>query len=219
MKIKSMEGAIFDLDGTLLDSMAVWDTLGEDYLRAIGKEPKADLKEKISVMSLNQAAEYFISEYGVSGNMQEIMSDFNEILSDFYFKRAFVKKGAKEFLELLKKKNIKMCIVTATDKILAKKSLKNNQMLEYFEHIFTCSEMGVGKDSAESFNKAVKSLDTEKERTFIFEDALYAIKTAKGAGFPVVGVFDQSAANDQAEIKRIADVYINSFLEMGEYFD
>nr|WP_315022436.1 HAD family phosphatase [uncultured Aminipila sp.] len=219
MKIESIEGAIFDLDGTLLDSMPVWDTLGEDYLRSIGKEPKADLKEKLSVMSLNQAAEYFISEYGVAGNPQEIMGKFNAMLSDFYFKRAFVKKGAKEFLELLKKKNIRMCIVTATDKVLAKKSLKNNQMLEYFEHIFTCNEMGVGKDSVEIFNEAVKSLGTDKEQTFIFEDALYAIKTAKGAGFPVVAVFDESAANDQEEIKNIADVYINSFLEMRYCID
>lgn len=219
MKIESIEGAIFDLDGTLLDSMPVWDTLGEDYLRFIGKAPKADLKEKLSVMSLNQAAEYFISEYGVVGNSQEIMGKFNEMLSDYYFKRAFVKKGAQEFLELLKKKNIKMCIVTATDRLLAEKSLANNQMLKYFEYIFTCDEMGFGKDSIEVFNKALEVMGTNKKRTYVFEDALYAIESAKGAGLQVVAVFDESAANDQEEIKNIADLYINSFLEMGEYFD
>lgn len=219
MKIDGIKGAIFDLDGTLLDSMPIWDTLGEDYLKSIGKEPKKDLKEKISVMSLKQAAEYFISEYGVNLNPTKIMEEFNDMLSNFYYKKAFVKEGAKEFLERLKKKNIKMCVVTATDKVLAQQSLKNNQMLEYFEYIFTCNEMGYGKDSEEIFNEAVKSLGTEKEHTIIFEDALYAIKTAKKTGMPVVAVFDESAENEKEEIKNLADLYIHSFVEMGEHID
>lgn len=218
MKINSIKGAIFDLDGTLLDSMPVWDTLAEDYLKAIGKKPKADLQEKISVMSLKQAAEYFISEYGVPSNPTTIMEEFNEMLSDYYNK-ALAKEGARELLELLRKKNIKMCIVTATDKILAQQSLKNNQLLQYFEYIFTCNEMGYGKDSEEIFNEAVKLLGTEKEHTVIFEDALYAIKTAKKTGIPVVAVFDPSAASDQEEIKNIADLYIHSFVEMEGHLD
>lgn len=215
----NIEGAIFDLDGTLLDSMPVWDTLAEDYIQSIGKNPKAGLREKVSDMSLVQAANYFISEYGVSASQEEILNQFNEMLSDFYIKKAKVKKGVKEFLGRLKNRNVKMCVVTATEKILAEKALKNNGMEEYFQYIFTCTEMGYGKDSVEIFNEALNALDTCKDKTYVFEDALYAVETAKKAGMKVVAVFDKSSAEKKQQIEGKADIYINSFLEMEDYFD
>lgn len=218
-KEMKIEGAIFDFDGTLLDSMSIWETIGEDYLKSIGKKPETGLKTKLETMSLEQAANYFISEYGVTGSTKEIIKSINEMISEFYFESAYAKKGVKEFLEELKLKNIKMCIATASDRFLVEKSLENNEILGYFEDIITCNEEGVGKDNVAIFNKALQVLGTNRKRTYVFEDALFAIKTAKKAGLPVVAVFDESAAKQQEEIKQIADIYIESFLEMGGYFD
>jgi len=214
-----IQGAIFDLDGTLLDSMSIWDSLGENYLKSIGKVPKHGLKEKLSAMSLTQAAEFFISEYGVNISMQEILKGFNEMISGFYTEHASIKMGVLEFLKKLKQKNIKACIATANDRVLVEIFLEKYKLFDYFQYILTCDEVGSGKDNAAIFNEALKALGTEKKETYVFEDALFAVKTAKKEGFPVVAVFDESAVKEQEEIKSTADMYIQSFLEMEDYFD
>lgn len=214
-----IEGAIFDLDGTLLDSMSIWETLGEDYLSSKGKKAEVNLKEKLETMSLIEAAEYFVSEYGLTLTTEEILEGFNEMISDYYSERAIVKPGVKEFLEKLKSRNVKMCIATSNDRKLVEKSLEKNDMLGYFEHILTCNEVGFGKDNVEIFKRGLNLLGTSIDKTYVFEDALFAIKTVKQVGLPVVGVFDESWESQQEEIKKIADVYINSFFDMEDYFD
>ena len=211
MKIK---GAIFDLDGTLLDSMPIWDTIGADYLRSIGKTPRPDLREALRPMSSVQAAEHFIAEYGVHSSVQEIMDGIIELIADFYIDVAPAKKHVKEFLEQLKQNDVKMCIVTATDRRLAEAALARNDLSGYFETIFTCNEVGYGKDCPEIFDRAFHFLGTKKEETYIFEDALFAMQTAKKAGYRVVAVYDDSAKGQQAEISRLADITIRSFDEL-----
>lgn len=215
-KIK-ISGAIFDLDGTLLDSMKIWDNLGHDYLVSLGIIPKADLYKKIESMSLLQAAEYFISDYHVALTIPEILAGIDKMLKDFYIFSAPAKSYTKELLQLLKRYGVKMCVATATNKPLAIAALKRNGLLEYFEGVFTCTEVGFGKDSDVIYKKALELLGTGLKETFVFEDALYALQTAKTAGFPVVGVFDEASENQISEIKLHSDIYINSFKEMESY--
>lgn len=209
-------GAIFDLDGTLLDSMPIWESLGETYLKDKGIEPKEGLREVLRPMSLVQSAEYFRSNYGVRESVEEICGDINHLIQDYYFDTVKPKPGVMDFLEHLKMKQIKMCVATATDRFLVDAALKRNKMDSYFDRIFTCSEAGYGKDRPDIYLQALDFLGTMKEKTMIFEDALYAARTAKDAGFPVGAVYDSSAASQQAEIKRLADIYIRSFEETGE---
>jgi len=211
MKIK---GAIFDLDGVLLDSMFIWDTLGETYLKSQGIKPRKDVRETLRPMSLLQAAEYFRYEYGMIESVQEIIDGINHLIEHFYFDLVKPKPGLLEFLDKLEEKNVKMCITTATDRFMVDAALKRNKMERYFGKIFTCTEVGQGKDKPDIYLQALEFLGMTKREVFVFEDALYAIKTAKEVGFSVVAVYDSTAQNQQNEIKKLADAYITTFQEI-----
>lgn len=210
MKIR---GAIFDVDGTLLDSMSVWDTIGADYLRAIGYEPRENLNRVFKNMSLYQAARYYQTEYGVALGVDEIMSGVNAMLEEYYRFKAPLKPGAAELLEQLRIKGVKLCIATATDRYLVEAALERCGVLSCFGEIFTCNGVGHGKDEPHIFEAALRFLETQKSETIVFEDALYAIRTAKEAGFPVAAVYDgHEAAQD--EIRALADVYLEELTQL-----
>lgn len=212
MKIK---GAIFDLDGTLLDSMHAWENVARDYILGRGMIPRPGLREAVRPLSLLQVAEYFRAEYNVPGELQEIMDGVNKVIEGFYFEKAVLKPGAMELLSSLERQGVRMCIATATDRYLVEAALKRNGILSYFSGIITCTETGCGKDRPEIFHKALKLLGTAKEETAVFEDAHYAVKTAREAGFWVVGVYDPSSEAFWEQIKSLANVYINSLSEWG----
>lgn len=213
-----IEGAIFDVDGTLLDSMPVWETLGENYLLSRGIKPHEDLKEKFKDMSLYEAACYYKTEYGIKDDTSTIMDGINGMLADFYKYEALPKAGTTDFLLELENRGVKMCVATATDSALVKSALKRSDMLRFFCKIFTCTEVGHGKDEPDIFNAALDFLCTPKNRTWVFEDALYAVNTAKSAGFNVVGIYDRFEEKGR-EVRGKSDIYIYSFKEMGDYLD
>lgn len=207
----NMQGAIFDMDGTLLDSMYVWETVGADYLRSRGVEPPAGLRETLRPMSLRQAAEHLRAAFGLTEPAEEIMRGVNERVAEGYRRRFVCKPYIPELLERLRRQGVRMCVATATDRPLAEAALQRNGILEYFSFLLTCTEVGVGKDSPLFFRKALVQLGTDKPNTFVFEDALYALQTAKADGFPVVGVYDPSADGQRADILRLSDVYLPSY--------
>ena len=211
MKIK---GAIFDLDGVLLDSMFIWDTLGETYLKSQGIKPRDDVRETLRPMSLFQAAEYFRDEYGIIDSVQAIIDEINCLVEHFYFELVETKPGVIDFLDKLKKNNVKMCITTATDRFMVDAALKRNGIEHYFDKVFTCTEVGHGKDEPDIYYQALDFLSLKKREVFVFEDAFYAIKTAKKAEFSVVAVNDSTAQGQQNEIEKLADVYITTFQDI-----
>lgn len=208
-----IEGAIFDLDGTLLDSMPVWDDIGEKYLRSLGLTPARDLQGDIKVLSLAESARLLRREYQLPYTEEEIMAGINGLIEDQY--RAFIqlKPGARKLLRSLHDAGVKMCIATATDRYLVETALERLDLSAFFQFIITCGEVGCGKDQQVIYNTALGLLATKRKNTVVFEDALHAIKTAKNAGFTVVGVYDPSAAEDQELIRSIADFYIYSLRE------
>lgn len=212
MKIK---GAIFDFDGTLFDSMSIWETAGEDYLRSINRTPKDNLRQILKSMSLLQSAQFLKTEYGLTQTVDEIIKGINQTVANFYFNQAMPKENVVAFLDVLKIKEVKMCIATATDHYLVEAALKRCHMLHYFENIFTCSEVGYGKDHPYIYNHAVAFLQTNMSETAVFEDAYYAAKTAKLAGFKLVGIYDEYEPQ-QNELKEISDIYLTDFLLEGE---
>ena len=215
----NIQGAIFDLDGTLLDSMYIWDNIGEDYLKSQGIEPRENLNETFKTMSLLQAAEYYQTQYGLQKTTDEIMADVNGMIEHFYIDLVVTKPGVAAFLAELNRRGAKMCVATATDKYLVEAALKRNGILDYFSEIFTCTEVGAGKDSPKIFLQALSHLGTELSHTLVFEDALYAIETAKKAGFPVCGVEDKAEEANRAIIQNMVDIYIHAYSEMGDYLD
>lgn len=212
MKIK---GAIFDLDGTLLDSMFIWDSVGEQYLRSIGICPEDDINEMIKNMSMAQGAAYIQKTYGVEKTSEEIIAGANAIVEHFYMDEVQLKDGVRELLQYLAENDVKMCIATATDQYLVEAALTRLGVREYFLEIFTCSDVGHGKDEPHIYEAACRRLGTSKEYTLVFEDAVYAIKTAKSAGFSVAGVCDASEEN-QENVQKISDFYITDFRKARE---
>lgn len=207
-----LKGAIFDLDGTLLDSMFILDTIGEDYLRTLGKEPHENLKEAFMTLTLEEAAEYYREHYGVTLSVKEIVDGVNAMVEGIYRTKVTPKSGVTDYLRLLKDNGVKMCIATVTDRYLVEETLERLGILHYFSGIFTCAQVGYGKDKPIIYRKALEQLGTPKEDTYVFEDALYALKTARADGFPTVGVYDRHE-NRQDELKNLADYYIRDFAD------
>ena len=210
-----IRGAIFDVDGTLLDSMFIWDTIGETYLRSIGYQPKENLNETFKNMSLHQAARYYQTEYGVTRSIDEIMDGVNAMLERYYRFEVPLKPGVAELLEWLRQDGVKLCIATATDRHLVEAALDRCGVLSCFGEIFTCNEVGHGKDEPDIFEEALRFLGTRREETLVFDDALYAVRTAKEAGFPVAAVYD-SHERSQAEVRARSDLYLEDLTQLVE---
>lgn len=203
----TIRGAIFDVDGTLLDSMSIWDTIRERYLRSIGHTPRENLAEVFKDMSLYQAACYYQNEYGVTLSTDQIIDGVNAMLEQYYCQEVTLKAGITELLERLYRAEVKMCIATATDRYLIEAALSRLGVRSRFLEIFTCGEVGHGKDEPHIFEAALDFLGTKRAETFVFDDALYAIQTAKKAGFPVATIYD-SHEPEQTELRRLADLYL-----------
>lgn len=215
MKLK---GAIFDFDGTLFDSMSIWQTAGSNYINSIGYEAEENFNEIISSMSLSQSANYIKNKYKLDLTEKEIIDGINKTIENFYFYEASPKPNVKSFLEILQKREVKMCIATATDDYLIEAALKRNKMENFFTKIFTCSSVGYGKDKPNIFEEALKFLGTKKSETLIFEDAYYSIKTAKMSHFLVAAVYDKYEEK-QKEIKNMADFFIEDFINTDLFFE
>ena len=212
-----IQGVIFDFDGTLFDSMFIWDTAGEVYLRSIGKEPEADLQKFLKPMSLLQSAQYIREKYDIPLSVEEIMDGVNRTVEGFYFHSTQPKPGVIDFLEELHRRNIKMCIATATDRYQVEAALQRCKMRHFFSEIFTCTEVGSGKDRPDIFRKAMEHLQTDRSNTAVVEDAYHAAFTAKQDGFLVVGVYDSHESRQQ-ELLQIADVFLPDYLNLNNFW-
>lgn len=206
-----LQGAIFDMDGTLLDSMPVWQSLGSDMLRRQGREPEPGLDEKLRTMSLRQSAEYCRARYDLPQTAEEIVAMTDSMVDDFYRSRVTAKPGVDRFLSLLKMQGVWMYVATATDRAQAEAALEHTKLRDYFRGIITCTEAGHGKDDPEIFEKAMRRLHSNKKDTVVFEDSLHAIRAAKAAGFRVAGVYDAFNEADQDAIRAECDYYIRAF--------
>ena len=212
-----IQGVIFDLDGTLFDSMFIWDTAGESYLRSIGKEPEADLQKTLKPMSLLQSAQYIREKYHIPLSVEDIMDGVNRTVEGFYFYTVEPKPGVIDFLEELHRRNIKMCIATATDRYQVEAALQRCKMRHFFSEIFTCTEVGSGKDRPDIFRKAMEHLHTDRSNTVVVEDAYHAAFTAKQDGFMVVGVYDSHESRQQ-ELLQLADVFLPDYLHLNNFW-
>ena len=205
-----IRGAIFDVDGTLLDSLSIWDTVAEDYLRSLGIEPRENLAETFKTFSLEQSAEYCRSVYGVKQSVKEIMDGIDAMMETFYRQTAPLKPGTAEFLRALAQNCVKMVVATATDRHLIEAALTRCGVRAYFFDMFTCTSVGKSKNEPDIYRAAREALGTKKEDTWVFEDAYHAAKTAADDGFPVAALFDASE-DEQDALKKTAKLYLRSF--------
>ena len=211
-----IKGAIFDVDGTLLDSMEIWEDVGVRYLNKIGIEAEPDLGTILFTMSLPEGAAYVKEHYHLSQEPDEIIKDVLGIISNYYEEIAPLKLGVSEFLEKLSRKKIRMTVATSNNKEEVEAAFKRTGVSSYFERIFTCEEVGAGKTKPDIYLEAAKYMGTKPEETVVFEDVLHAVRTAKKAGFLVVGLYDEASKAEQKEIREEADWYCKKISELPD---
>lgn len=200
-----IKAAIFDLDGTLLDSTEKWENLGERFLQSLDIVPKENLRDEIWDMSLPESAAFFKREYAVSLSEEEIIARLNGLSESVYTEEAPLKSGVKRLLGSLQMLDIKCALATAAEKNLAEAALTRTGISEDFSGIFSCSEYG-SKTSPDIFLKAAELLGAKPCETVVFEDSLTAVQTAKSAGFITAAVFDKSEKNSDL-LRETADFY------------
>ena len=212
--LQNIEGAIFDLDGTLVDSIWVWRQIDKDYLKSKGHEEPENLNSEICHMSFTQTAHYFKERFDIKDSVESILNDWYNLSYLHYSKNVKLKDGAKEFLDQLKKNNIKIALATSNSTPLIEACLKNNNIYDYFDSITTTDEVSNGKDCPDIYLLAAQRINVKPENCVVFEDILPAIKSAKSANMKVIAMKDEHSLNDTPEIIKISDKYISSYFEL-----
>lgn len=208
-----IRGAIFDVDGTLLDSMGIWQVAGIRYLESIQVEPEPGLSKILYPMTIEEGVAYVKEHYRLSRSTEEITQGLLMVVRDFYYKEVQAKEDVIKFLEKLYDDKIPMIVATAGHKEYAEAALKRLGMDHYFQEILTCSELGRGKHEPEIYLQCASALGRKPEETMVFEDAGYAIETAKKAGFITVGIRDMSNGDSWRQIRETADYVLEDWSE------
>lgn len=207
------EFAIFDADGVLLDSSPMWDSLPERYLRSIGKTPENGLSKTLNEMTVLQSAEFLRERYKIPKTPDEIAREITALTEKFYREEVTLKSGVRELLETLCKRKIPAAVATAGSAELAKFALERLGVWKCFSGIAECAVFGA-KTKPDVYLAAAKLINAVPQKTAVFEDSLFALETAKQAGFLTAAVRDISEPR-QDKLKQTADFYFESFEELS----
>ncbi len=211
--ISKIKAAVFDMDGTLVDSLMLWDLFwsefGTRYLGDKNFTPSLDDDKKVRTLPLKEAMTVIHQNYHIAESGEELARAATEIMINFYSNTVQLKNGVREFLEYLKNQNVKMCIASASSTELVKLAIKHCNIADYFVQIFSCADIGKGKEEPDVYLQAAGFLGEKIENTCVFEDSLAAIETANKIGMLTVGVYDKFNYG-QDTIKRIATEYIGA---------
>ncbi len=209
----NITGAIFDFDGTLFDSMHVWKGIKYNFFESIGIKLTKDDEEAFKGLFLRELFYLAIERFNLKYTYEELLSMLFEYIKGRYLNETEPKNDIIEFLDKLKSKGVKMGIATATGETALVAVLEKYGMLHYFTPIYSTYTVGASKTEPKVYDVVLNELGTEKETTWVFEDALYAAKTAKANGYNVVGIYDKSEPL-QDELKEIVDIYIHDYSEL-----
>ncbi len=204
--------AIFDMDGTLVDSMSYWKNLAEEFLGSKGiKNVSSEIMEKIKPMTMTESSALFIREFGLDGTPESIAEEMNCCMDEHYRRDIPLKQGVASYLEELAQKGTLMCVASATAEPLMDACLTRLGIRSYFQFLISCETVGAGKNRPDVYYEAARRLGCRPCEAAVYEDALYAAKTAAEAGFYVVGVYDESAKAHWSEMQNLADETIRTF--------
>ena len=208
-----IKAAIFDMDGTLIDSLMLWDILSdrmaEVYPDKVGTVISDEDNKAIRVIPLRDGMQLLHDHYGIADSGEELFRLATDTFADFYANRVRLKPGVREFLDHLQSRGVRMCIASATDPDLIESAMDHCGIRHYFDKVFSCGVLGKGKDTPDIYLMAREYLGADTQQTWVFEDAFVAIQTATGIGMQTVGIYDKYNPY-QDKIKAMATHYIEA---------
>ncbi|MGN0350537.1 MAG: HAD family hydrolase [Roseburia sp.] len=212
--LSNKKAVIFDLDGTLVDSMWMWRDIDIEFLGKKGIPFPEDLQEKIEGMSFTETAQYFKEHFPLEESVEELKAIWNEMAMDKYLHTVPLKPGAKEFLNYLSENGIKMAIASSNSKELIQAVGSVYDFDQYFSSIVTSCSVKKGKPFPDVYLEAAKQIGVAPEDCLVFEDIVKGIEAGKNAGMEVCAIFDEYSADQDEEKRMIADYYIKDYREL-----
>lgn len=206
-----MKAAVFDVDGTLVDSIDFWTNMATNYLISIGIKPKEDLNKALETLTVVEGVSYMQKEYNIEKTCTQIRNEMDELMFAFYKNDAQLKSFVVEILETLKSKNIQIAIASVINEELIFSVLHRYGIADYFQFVQTCENTDISKDDEKFYELLIKRLNLKAEEIFLFEDSLYCMKAAKRAGLSVIAVEDEFSKKDLKEIIEVSDIFIKNF--------
>ena len=196
--------------------MPLWEHLGVDYLVVHGIQPTPGLRERLLQMTMPETAELFRAEFGMTAPAEKIIAGIDAMAEEFYTVKAPLKPGVAETLAELHRRGYHCVLATATDRDLAQAALARTGIAEYFQQIFTCTELNLSKKDSEFFQNILRSLQASPAECVVIEDALHAIQTALSCGIDTYALYDESAHDVWPQIQSIAT---RSFLRFDQLLE
>lgn len=212
--MNNIKAVIFDLDGTLVDSMWVWEQIDIDYLGELGLDVPPDLKDHITHLSFAQTAEYFKNRFNINDSIEAIIQRWNSMAHEHYSNNVKLKDGVYEFLLHLKSLGIKIGLATSNSLLLATATLQNNGILHFFDSITLTDEVKKSKNNPDVYLLAAKRLNVSPEKCMVFEDILPAAEGAKLAGMKVTAIYDKYSEDQKDMLVKKCDNYINDYFDI-----
>ena len=216
--MKNIKAVIFDMDGTLIDSMWIWKQIDIDFLEARGHTFPEDLTKEIEGMSFTETATYFKERFQLTETIDELKEVWTGMAIDLYRTQIGMKPGASRFLERMEALKLPMGIGTSNSKDLAVEVLEKNNVMTYFKSLRTSCEVEKGKPSPDVFLKVAEDLGVAPEDCLVFEDTVAGAQAGKNAGMRVIGVMDEVSLAHKEELLEIVERYIESYDEILDLF-
>lgn len=209
--INEVKAVIFDLDGTIIDSMWMWKQIDIEYLANMNLELPDDLQKDIEGMSFTETAQYFKDRFNISDSVEDIVNEWNNMAYDFYKNRINLKSGVRKFIEFLKDNDYKLGIGTSNSKKLSTTVLEKHDILKHFDTLRTSDEVKKGKPNPDVFLKVAEDLNVKPEECLVFEDTYAGVLAAKRAGMKVIAIADELSFPYKEEITELADKYVEDY--------
>ena len=204
-----MKAAIFDMDGTILDSMPIWTSFGKAYLDSVGLPTPDGLWTDIRVLSYEETADYFLSHFPLPYTREELMRIWDDFIAERYRSAAVLKDGAKEYIEKLYASGVKIALATATARFIAEEMLETHGVAQYFDLVMTEEDVGVSKNEPTLFLETAKRLGVAPEDCVIFEDSIHAVRGAKKANLTIWGILDDASLPQKEDMIALCDRIID----------
>jgi len=211
LNIDNYKALIFDMDGTLFDTMGMWAELDRKFFKDRSMPYPEGLEKAVSGLSMDETADYFLSHFDIKENKKELKSIWNHMAYDFYHDEAKLKPGALELLKYLRKKNIKSALATSNSRELVNACFEGNDLFDYFDVIVTSNEVSHGKPAPDIYLMASQMLSVAPSDCLVFEDVINGINAGLGAGMTVCGIDDDNSSDTSSIKRKLANYYIKDF--------